>query len=31
MKDEVVARARAQGDLIKYMASPPNAVPRPGA
>jgi len=29
--DEVVARARAQGDLIKYMASPPNAVPRPGA
>jgi hypothetical protein len=29
--DEVVARARAQGDLIKYMASPPNAVQRPGA
>jgi hypothetical protein len=28
--DEVVARARAQGDLIKYMASPPNAVQRPG-
>ncbi|HEX4269007.1 MAG TPA: hypothetical protein VHY36_14060 [Steroidobacteraceae bacterium] len=28
--DEVVARARAQGDLLKYMASPPNAVQRPG-
>jgi len=29
--DEVVAKARAQGDLLKYMASPPNAVQRPGA
>lgn len=29
--DEVEARARAQGDLLKYMASPPNSVTRPGA
>jgi len=29
--DEVVARARAQGDLLKYMESPPNSYPRPGA
>ena len=28
--DQVMARARAQGDLIKYLASPPNAVQRPG-
>jgi hypothetical protein len=29
--DDVMARARAQGDLLKYMASPPNGVKRPGA
>jgi hypothetical protein len=28
--DEVIARARAQGDLLEYIASPPNAVQRPG-
>jgi len=28
--DQVVAKARAQGDLIKYLASPPNAYSRPG-
>jgi hypothetical protein len=27
--DEVVAKARAQGDLLKYLKSPPNAVSRP--
>jgi hypothetical protein len=29
--DEVVARARAQGDLLKYMQSPPTGIQRPGA
>lgn len=29
--DDVMARARAQGDMLKYMASPPIAVQRPGA
>jgi hypothetical protein len=29
--DEVIARARAQGDMLKYMASPPNSFSRPGA
>lgn len=29
--DDVVAKARAQGDLLKYLASPPNAVSRPGS
>ncbi|HUA24756.1 MAG TPA: hypothetical protein VMA54_11610 [Steroidobacteraceae bacterium] len=29
--DDVIARARAQGDLLKYMASPPNSYSRPGA
>lgn len=29
--DQVMAKARAQGDLLKYLASPPNAVQRPGA
>ena len=29
--DEVVSRARAQGDLLRYLASPPNSVSRPGA
>jgi hypothetical protein len=29
--DEVVAKARAQGDLLKYLSAPPNAVSRPGA
>ena len=28
--DEVVARARAQGDMLKYMSSPPTDVQRPG-
>ena len=28
--DTVLARARAQGDELRYMASPPNAVSRPG-
>jgi hypothetical protein len=28
--DQVLARARAQGDLLKYMAQPPNGVQRPG-
>lgn len=27
--DQVMAKARAQGDLIKYLASPPNDVQRP--
>ena len=28
--DAVIAKARAQGDMLKYLASPPNAVSRPG-
>ncbi|MGB6488190.1 MAG: hypothetical protein WBE91_15040 [Steroidobacteraceae bacterium] len=28
--DQVVAMARSQGDEIKYMLKPPNAVQRPG-
>lgn len=28
--DQVLAKARAQHDLIKYLASPPNGVQRPG-
>ena len=28
--DQVVAMARSQGDEIKYMLKPPNAVERPG-
>jgi hypothetical protein len=28
--DEVVAKARAQGDLLRQMASPPSAPQRPG-
>jgi hypothetical protein len=27
--DQVIAKARAQGDLLRYMASAPNAVSRP--
>jgi hypothetical protein len=27
--DQVIAKARAQGDLLRYMASAPNAVKRP--
>jgi hypothetical protein len=29
--DQVVARARAQGDLLKYLQTPPNSVSRPSA
>jgi hypothetical protein len=28
--DQVLAQARSQGDEIKYMLKPPNAVQRPG-
>jgi hypothetical protein len=28
--DQVIAQARAQGDLLRYLKSPPNSVPRPG-
>ncbi len=28
--DQVIAKARAQGDELRYMQSPPNAVSRPG-
>ena len=28
--DQVVAKARSQGDEIKYLLKPPNAVQRPG-
>jgi hypothetical protein len=29
-EDQVMAKARAQGDLVKYLASPPNSYSRPG-
>lgn len=29
--DQVIAMARAQGDELKYMRSPPTAVSRPGS
>lgn len=28
--DEVMAKARAQGDELKYLLQPPNTVARPG-
>lgn len=29
--DEVLAKAREQRDMLRYLASPPNAVTKPGA